>query len=263
MTEDLVDPGAFDRCRLGSPARLAGRDPAEAARVLDSLRDPRVAGPGPPRALPRHGPDRPRSGPPPDRPGPPRRPLPARLCLGDDGPGRRRRRQAGGDRLAPRGVRPARPIAPIRPDAAGASHDPASVAAALLPVAERIDPKLVPELFWRAVSLHAPTAVAETRSEAVFAMLLARYDRAVALTFFEPLAVGPRHSPRPTSSPWSPPPRSSTRPRRPAGRRPARSPRPHLPPPQERGPARPRRRPRPTRPRLLGRRHLPVPPPLG
>ena len=38
----------------------------------------------------------------------------------------------------------------------GASRDPAAVAAALLPVAEAIDPKLVPELFWRAVSFHSP-----------------------------------------------------------------------------------------------------------
>ena len=63
------------------------------------------------------------------------------------------------------------------------------MAAALLPVAERVDPRLVPELFWRAASLHAPRPVAEARSDAVFALLMARYDRAVALAFFEPLAA--------------------------------------------------------------------------
>src|SRR6185312_332513 len=74
------------------------------------------------------------------------------------------------------------------PPTPGASHDPAAVAAALLPVAERIDPKLVPELFWRAISFHAPRPGVEIRSDAVFALLLARYDRPLARAFFEPLA---------------------------------------------------------------------------
>ena len=156
-----------------------------------------------------------------------RRPLPARLCPGDDGPGRRGLRQADGDRLAPRGVRPPGRAGRLRPARAGAPHDPAAVAAALLPVAERIDPRLVPELFWRAVSLHAPRPVAEVRVRRRLALLLARYDRSVALAFFEPLADrGPdlargrprapgrrRRGPRP-------------RPRRPAGRRAPRGPRP-------------------------------------
>jgi hypothetical protein len=67
-------------------------------------------------------------------------------------------------------------------------RDPAAVAAALLPVAERIDPTLVPELFWRAVSFHSPRAGAEIRNAAVLALLLARYDRPVARTFLDPLA---------------------------------------------------------------------------
>jgi hypothetical protein len=69
-----------------------------------------------------------------------------------------------------------------------ASRDPAAVAAALLPVAERIDPALVPELFWRAVALHTPRAGSEIRSDAVLALLLARYDPSVGRTLLEPLA---------------------------------------------------------------------------
>jgi hypothetical protein len=46
----------------------------------------------------------------------------------------------------------------------------------------------VPELFWRAASLHAPRPGAEGQSDALLALLLARYDRDVARAFFEPVA---------------------------------------------------------------------------
>ncbi|HUG91081.1 MAG TPA: hypothetical protein VML55_09620, partial [Planctomycetaceae bacterium] len=66
----------------------------------------------------------------------------------------------------------------------------ASLAGALLPVAERLDPRLVPEFFWLAVSFRLPAAeepdetgmewMRREQSLAALAMMLARYDRAVA-----------------------------------------------------------------------------------
>ncbi len=70
------------------------------------------------------------------------------------------------------------------------TQDAASVAAALLPVAERIDPALVPEFFWRAVALRGPSQprVDQTASpDAALAMLLARYDREAAMVVLDPL----------------------------------------------------------------------------
>ena len=86
-------------------------------------------------------------------------------------------------------------VAASGPAAPGARHDPSSVAAALLPVAERIDPKLVPEFFWKAVSFRAPRPAAESGSEAVLALLLARYDVPVARGLFEPTLARALRSP--------------------------------------------------------------------
>ena len=188
LTEGLLDPGAFDRCRLRIALRLAARDPEGASRVLDSLRDPRSLSRALPElchalapiepALARQLLARARA----DAPC-----LPAyalgmmALAVADrDKPTATTWLREAFDRLGR--------VAAAGPHAAGASHDPASVAASLLPVAERIDPKLVPELFWRAVSFHAPRPGAEVRSDALLALLLARYDRSVARTFFEPAA---------------------------------------------------------------------------
>ncbi|MEJ7637074.1 MAG: hypothetical protein WKF75_03550 [Singulisphaera sp.] len=87
-----------------------------------------------------------------------------------------------------------RELAGLAKEEAGSQGtDAAVVAAALLPVAERIDPSLVPESFWRAASWRG-TATAMGRSntmpEAVLALLLARYDREVARAILEPLVSG-------------------------------------------------------------------------
>ena len=189
LTEDMVDPGEFDRCRLKIARRLASQQSARVAHVLDSLRDPRSlarALPGLCHALAPVDPalarqllDRARG----DDPCLPPYALGmmALAVSGTDKPSATAWLRESFDRLGQ--------IAASGPPAPGASHDPSAVAAALLPVAERIDPKLVPELFWRAVSFHAHRPVAEARSDAVLALLLARYDRPVALAFFEPLAA--------------------------------------------------------------------------
>lgn len=73
--------------------------------------------------------------------------------------------------------------------------DRASTCAALVAVAERINPELVPETFWRALSLRYPRRPEEANdpSGAVdvgVALLLARYDRDVARALVAP-RVGP------------------------------------------------------------------------
>ena len=186
LTENLVDPGAFDRCRLAIARRLASRDPIHAFRVLGSLRDPRSLNRALPAichalapfdpALARQLLGRPRA----DEPC-----LPAyalgmmALAISDkDRPTATKWLREAFDHLGR--------LAASGTPAPGASHDPAAVASALLPVAERIDPTLVPELFWRAVSFSSPRSI-DGRSDAVLALLLARYDRKVARIFFEPL----------------------------------------------------------------------------
>jgi RNA polymerase sigma factor (sigma-70 family) len=67
------------------------------------------------------------------------------------------------------------------------------VAAALLPVAEQIDPGLVPEFFWRTLSLRTPIPRDGDRGEfdaevdAALALMIARYDRATARRLLEPV----------------------------------------------------------------------------
>jgi hypothetical protein len=67
----------------------------------------------------------------------------------------------------------------------------ASLAAALLPVAESIDPMLVPELFWQAVSFRLYSGglgIGDERQLVSVPLLLARYDRQVAETIFKRVA---------------------------------------------------------------------------
>jgi hypothetical protein len=72
-------------------------------------------------------------------------------------------------------------------------YEIAPIAAALLPVAERIDPKLVDEYLWRSLAMRPPKpwdAGPIDRSpyvDVLLAMFLARYDRAIARSLVEPL----------------------------------------------------------------------------
>jgi RNA polymerase sigma factor (sigma-70 family) len=66
--------------------------------------------------------------------------------------------------------------------------------AALLPVAEEIDPQLVPEYVWRTLALRTPPPREGTErqfgeaADAALGLMLARYDRAMARRLLEPLA---------------------------------------------------------------------------
>ena len=183
LAEAILDPSAADRALLGIARRLAPVNPGGVPAVLGSLRDPRALAsdlPGLCHALARVDPaqalrliDRAR----------PDDPTRAAYALGMmalsvaevDKPAATEWLRLAFDRLG-------------RVNAPGSARDPACVAAALLPVAERVDPALVPELFWRAVSLHADPPGDDGRSEALLALLLARYDGEVARAFFKPAA---------------------------------------------------------------------------
>lgn len=80
-------------------------------------------------------------------------------------------------------------------DAGAAWEHPSVLAAALLPVAERIDPALIDSYLWRAMALRplrAPRITARNTSAAVtaaLAMFISRYDPDVALVLVTPLAT--------------------------------------------------------------------------
>ncbi|HEX7378697.1 MAG TPA: hypothetical protein VF278_16370, partial [Pirellulales bacterium] len=83
-------------------------------------------------------------------------------------------------------------------DGVGASETsahPAVLAAALLPVAERIDPALVERCFWRALAMRSPRPLrpGEQLNAAVvpgvLAIFISRYDRAAARVLAQPVAA--------------------------------------------------------------------------
>jgi Carboxypeptidase regulatory-like domain len=74
-------------------------------------------------------------------------------------------------------------------------YNPTSIAAVLLPVAERVDPGLIDEYLWRSLAMRPPnpweTNPGVGRSayaDVLLAMMLARFDRSIARTLVEPLA---------------------------------------------------------------------------
>jgi hypothetical protein len=77
------------------------------------------------------------------------------------------------------------------------------VAAALLRVAERLDPGLVDEYLWRSLAMRRPNpwkgdlnGRMPGQADAPLALMVARYDRAIARSLVEPLArgTGPAHA---------------------------------------------------------------------
>ncbi len=197
LTRDLSDPDEFDRHHGNIAHELASQDPAAAERILAMVRDQRQ-----------------------------REYYAIRVCY------RmapidllRARRIAGGIRhtlmkpyslgvmaQALAGSEQTRPVAAELLAAAfdelarsvDAGTDPfnsresaAVTAASLLPVAEAIDPALVPEYLWRSVSFRRPGPGPESHpsqgrrldaSAAVLAMRIARYDPATAGALLEPVA---------------------------------------------------------------------------
>ena len=73
--------------------------------------------------------------------------------------------------------------------------DPAVLAAALLPVAERIDPALVESYFWRAIALRSPRSLRPAENDeaqivpAALAIFISRYDRETTRALASPIAA--------------------------------------------------------------------------
>jgi hypothetical protein len=197
LTQVLSDPSEFDRHHGNIAHELAGKDPAAAERVLALVRDQQQRDDSAVRVCYRMAP----------------------VDLA------RARRIAGGIRhtlmkpyavgimaQALAGEERTRPLAAELLATAydelarsvDAGTDPldnrqsaAVTAASLLPVAEAIDPALLPEYLWRAVSFRRPGAGPESDpsrsgfldgSAAVLAMRVARYDPATAAVLLEPVA---------------------------------------------------------------------------
>lgn len=104
-------------------------------------------------------------------------------------------------------VREELPRLPIEESRLLAQQSAPAIAAWLLPVAERVDPDLCGELFWRSLALRLPRPRRNDLNnqvewtDAELAKLLARYDRDVSRALLEPLAanaLAPGPAARPT-----------------------------------------------------------------
>jgi hypothetical protein len=195
LIEGVGEKPILDRHRINLIKELAARDPARAEALLSTLRQPDILARNLPKlcyGIARTDPDRAR-----------------RLADRDLGTGDDAQRSpfarpyalgmialAMADADKPRAARIlGEAFTALVPMAAegrrgfDGAQDAARVAAALVPVAERIDPALVPEFFWRAASLAAPRTPPGAdvpMPDAVLALLLARYDRDAAMVLLAP-----------------------------------------------------------------------------
>ena len=190
MIETVVDPVALDRHRIGIARVLADRGPGQAARMIAKVRDPRAFAAGLPALCLAIAPADSTLG----RAWIDRLAASADPCLTPFALGMMALAMSQADRPAATArLREAfdRLDAAPGPDIAArsGSRDRAVIAAALLPVVERVDPALVPEFFWRAVAIRGPRPSAQVEGDAPLIPLLARYDRESALVLFEPLAA--------------------------------------------------------------------------
>jgi hypothetical protein len=196
LIEGVGDQPIPDRHRINLVKELAGRDPARAEALLATLKEPDILArnlPGLCYAMARKDPDRAR-----------------RLADRDLGKGNDAQAQpfarpyalgmialalaesdrARAARVLDEAFRALKPLAAEGRRGFQDMQDAATVAAALVPVAERIGPALVPEFFWRAAALRAPSKPQmrdATLPDTLLALLLARYDREAAMVLLAPL----------------------------------------------------------------------------
>ncbi len=192
LTKDLADAREFDRHHGNIAHELGGRDPAQAERVLATVKNASQRDRYTVRVVYRMAPlDLPRA----------RR---LALSVSDDC----LKGYALGMmalRLAETGKDSAREVLEsafesLERSAQSSQAEPtgiyniAPVAAVLLPVAERIDVKLVDEYVWRSLAMRPPNPGeprpngGSAQADLQLAMVLARYDRAIARSLIEPLA---------------------------------------------------------------------------
>jgi hypothetical protein len=187
LAEDLIDPATYDHCRLEIALALAGRDAVAGARLVEELRDARSLARALPRLCHAYALDAPEAA---------RRwvarverddPGLAAYAVGMMGLGTLPRDRAGALGLLTEAFDRLERLASVGTTPPGSIRDPASIAAALLPAVERVDPSRLAEFFWRAVSFPGPRTGPRVRLDAERVLFLARYDRDVAETLFEPL----------------------------------------------------------------------------
>jgi protocatechuate 3,4-dioxygenase beta subunit len=194
LTKELADPGELDRHHGNIAHELAGRDPARSERVLAMVKDQYQRDQYAVRVVYRMAP------PDLDR---------ARRLAGAIGDDALKGYALGmmALRLAEGGKGPAREVLESAYESLERSsrvsrenprslYDITSIAAVLLPVAERVDPGLVDESLWRTLAMRQPkpwdtgpndrTAYADV----MLAMMLSRYDRDIARSLLEPLVRG-------------------------------------------------------------------------
>jgi len=194
LTKGLSDAREYDRHHGNIAHKLAARDPSRAERVLAMLRDARNRDEWSPRVCYRMAPvDLQR----------------ARRIAGAASDDYYQRAYAYGvmaqaladfdkkqaTELLQQAFAELRRVVEEGKDNFNVARCAASVAGALLPVAEKIDPRLVPEFMWRAVSFRparesppGPASFAD-HADAILAVMLARYDRPLARAVVEPIAA--------------------------------------------------------------------------
>jgi hypothetical protein len=197
LTKGLSDSRAFDRHHGNIAHELAGKDPAAAERVLGMVKDPYQQDQYTVRVVYRMAPlDLARA----------RRlaaavvdPVMRGYALGMGALGlAHAKKTAEATALLREAMETLGTVGEYGKSPTRSPCDRASTAAALVAVAERIDPNLVPETFWRALSLRYPRRAEETNDpsgvvDLQVALLLARYDRDVARALVAP-RVGPEAS---------------------------------------------------------------------
>ena len=131
-----------------------------------------------------------------------RRRMPQGLRPGNDGPPPRRGRKDSAPRGARERLRIARAFVPGQPGESRSMYDITSIAGVLLPVAERIDPGSSTSTSGAAWRCDEPNpwetnpSGRPAQADVQLAMMLARYDRAIAASLVEPLALGGRRAAR-------------------------------------------------------------------
>ncbi len=200
LIEGVEENGDSDRHRLNIAQELASRDPARAERVLEGIKKPeslrrnlsRIA-----HAMATKDPGRARRLV--DRAGQLADPRRAATYAQPHARGMIALAVADTDRplalaLVAQAFADLGRMADERVAGGVGPQDPATVAAALLPVVERLDPALVPEYFWKAAALGSFTSLSgRERAEhaCALALFLSRYDRGAAAILGPYLAAAP------------------------------------------------------------------------
>jgi hypothetical protein len=194
LTKDLPDAFEFDRHHGNIAHEIAGRDPAHSERVLAMVKEPRQRDDYTVRVVYRMAPvefDRARR-------------LAESIsddCLKGYALGLMALRLSEGGKDSAKEVlesayQTLERSSRVTRENSRSIYYPTSIAGALLSVAERVDPGLVDEFLWRSLAMRDVSPSEARRdgraadADVQLAMMLARYDRAIARWLVEPLAQG-------------------------------------------------------------------------